>query len=837
MFGFGTKRAVQRKRGAAGSGGGSNGVSATSFALYSASPQAALPSGWSISRASTGTYFNSAGILQTATSNAARVTHDPQTGQPLGLLMEPAATNEIRNNMMQGVSAGAPGTLPANWAGSASINGLNRQIIGSGIQNGISYVDIRFSGTTTAAFVGTVLLTFESNLQVAASSGQTWTSSAYLSLIGGSLANITSLALSVFGTSSGGTFLEKTAQAFAATANLTRFSATRTFSNASTSFALPAFEATIASGLAVDFTLRVGLPQLEQGSAATTPILTTGANALRAAETLSIANLNAYAPDGAGYLAGITYQDSTATNSPIAVTSGTTAVTATSIKAVTGVSITMAPAAQYHPNSQNATLDGSNRVLSSPDIRGLAALSGTAFGGGTVGPVQMTDGLGRKFWRFTGNQYLLVANSLNVLSARGVTVMGIWRKHNHKAQTTNFFSPRYSAYTDDSSNTNYSGGSTLRALQSAGSANFLHGASISAATDSANAYKMIPGCQLHLAGVASRTTANGGQRFYLNLDTANCTQSGVSSANCTGGVIGGVPQSGNGANASNNYFDLYELALWKGELTNAQADKIAAAMVANWSTPAITQQVVLDGDSITDGISTALAVSPTSGDNIGMQLSEPGSSWLPAGTRVINLGTSGAQSSDILAERDAANSTYSMLLPGGPSKNITVFQIGRNDVAESQGKKNSQMLYADVVALLNTPSTGLLQRGWTVTVVANIATSATAVTTNVLAGETDQQQRIENYRALIADTANHVPNPAFLNDCHAGAGQTYDGLLNVLHLYDVIVGGDTKFKDSADAQDTASGYYDSDQTHLRVAGIGLMVTGGDSPQHGYASIL
>jgi len=59
----------------------------------------------------------------------------------------------------------------------------------------------------------------------------------------------------------------------------------------------------------------------------------------------------------------------------------------------------------------------------------------------------------------------------------------------------------------------------------------------------------------------------------------------------------------------------------------------------------------------------------------------------------------------------------------------------------------------------------------------------------------------------------------------------------VLHLYDVTVSGDTKFKTSADAQDTASGYFDSDQTHLRVAGLELMVTGGDTPQYGYASIV
>lgn len=498
----------------------------------------------------------------------------------------------------------------------------------------------------------------------------------------------------------------------------------------------------------------------------------------------------------------------------------------------------LAPTVHYHPASQTATLDGSSRVLSCPDLQGLASLTGTSFGGSTVGPVEMTDALGRKFWRFRGTDYLLIANALNALSARAVTVMGVWRKHNHKAQTTNFFSPRYLAYTDDTTNTTFAGGSVMRALQSpSGSANFLAGASILASTDATNGYKIIPGCQLHVAGVCSRTTANGGQRLYVNNDVASVSQNSITSTNCTGGVIGGVPGASNAVTASNNFFDLYELAIWKATLSNAEADAAAAAMVSNYAIPAITKQFVLDGDSITDGIATSLSVSPGSGDNIGMQLSAPGAGLVPDGYRVINLGTSGAQTSDTVTERDATNSTYSMLMPGGAANNVVAIQIGRNDIAQSGGQMNSAMLYSAVVAMINTASTGMLQRGWKVTLVANISTAASATTTNNLPGETDLMARLTNFRALIADTTNHVPLSQFLTDCSANTGETYDGLLDVLHLYDVTVSGDTKFKTSTDAQDTASGYFDSDQTHLRVAGLELMVTGGDTPQYGYASIV
>jgi len=52
-----------------------------------------LLSNLSISRASTATYVNNKGMVDTAADNTARLTHELGTGKPLGLLLEPAATN------------------------------------------------------------------------------------------------------------------------------------------------------------------------------------------------------------------------------------------------------------------------------------------------------------------------------------------------------------------------------------------------------------------------------------------------------------------------------------------------------------------------------------------------------------------------------------------------------------------------------------------------------------------------------------------------------------------------------------------------------------------------
>lgn len=49
-------------------------------------------------RASDGTYFDSAGVLQTVGTNAARFDHDPVTGQSLGLLIEEARANNAIHN-------------------------------------------------------------------------------------------------------------------------------------------------------------------------------------------------------------------------------------------------------------------------------------------------------------------------------------------------------------------------------------------------------------------------------------------------------------------------------------------------------------------------------------------------------------------------------------------------------------------------------------------------------------------------------------------------------------------------------------------------------------------
>ena len=249
--------------------------------------QKTLDSRITFTRASSGTFVDSAGVIQTATTNVPRFDHNPTTGESLGLLVEEARTNSIRNNTMVGAVAGTPGTLPTNWSVATSATGLSSQIIGTGTESGIAYIDIKWTGTPSTS--GAIQHLFEANTNTAAISGQNWTASVYQRLVGGTIPGSTSLlvversAANVFLTSSS----TSTTTTDSALINQ-RFIHSRTLNNASTAYVNARLDVNVASGVAIDFTLRIGLPQLEQGTFATSVIPTTTATVTRSADVASI---------------------------------------------------------------------------------------------------------------------------------------------------------------------------------------------------------------------------------------------------------------------------------------------------------------------------------------------------------------------------------------------------------------------------------------------------------------------------------------------------------------------------------------------------------------------
>jgi hypothetical protein len=247
-----------------------------------------------------GTFVGSDGFIQRATTNAPRFTHDPATRRSLGMRLEASRTNSIRNNTMVGAVAGTPGISPTNWSVSTTNAQLTASITSVGVDSGIAYLDIQLSGTVTAQRDCDIGL--EATNVIAAASGQLWTQSSYFKLVGGSFANVANVFLQANTYTSGGAYITtpwftpiapKPTSAGLATQ---RYTAGTSLAGATTAFIAPFIKISTAISGLINITLRIGLPQLEQGSDATSAIPTTTAAVTRTADSAVI--------DGTGVIAG-----------------------------------------------------------------------------------------------------------------------------------------------------------------------------------------------------------------------------------------------------------------------------------------------------------------------------------------------------------------------------------------------------------------------------------------------------------------------------------------------------------------------------------------------------
>lgn len=239
------------------------------------------------SRASIGYADDTAGNWTSFLSNVARITNK-------GLLVEGARTNSLRNNSMQGAVVGAPGTLPTNWTSQYSANQgtLALSVVAFGTLKGIDYIDFRLAGTPAGA--GILQIFPEAKTQIAAVSGQAWTASNFGCMPAGSITNINSVGLAVIEYTSGGVFVAQTAgTAGIYGINPSLFGTfkgiiTRTLTGGTTAFVDSSFQITYAAAVATDITIRIGWPQIEQGTFASSPIRTTGAAATRTADVVTV---------------------------------------------------------------------------------------------------------------------------------------------------------------------------------------------------------------------------------------------------------------------------------------------------------------------------------------------------------------------------------------------------------------------------------------------------------------------------------------------------------------------------------------------------------------------
>jgi len=254
-------------------------------------------------RASDATFFDANGVLQTASDNVARFDHSA-TGSSLGLLIEEARTNSIRNSQAGGSTngvIGSGGVMPTNWSG-GNATGITYEIIGTGTESGFSYVDVKISGTNSSGGNVFPAIGFDSITQVVAASGQTWTQSFYAKIASGSSSGFSSVSVQISEATSGGSAITANTTSITLTSSLSRYSHTRTLTEATTARVWGRFISTVPNGNTVDLTLRIAAPQLEQGAFATSYIPTTNAAATRAADSAVVTPISSFYNQAEGTL-------------------------------------------------------------------------------------------------------------------------------------------------------------------------------------------------------------------------------------------------------------------------------------------------------------------------------------------------------------------------------------------------------------------------------------------------------------------------------------------------------------------------------------------------------
>ena len=245
--------------------------------------------GTTAARASTGWYRNAAGTWILGLANTLRV--DYSTGV-LALLQEPTGTNQVRNALSEGSTPGTPGVMPTNFT-VTNTTGLSSSVVGSGSESGLPYYDLRFFGTTTSD--ATILVIPEGLTTIAALNGQTWTYSQFAYVVAGSVTGISSINLMMAMRNSVPAFLANTPSTTltlgAGPLGVSRKTATQTLGQATTAWVVPILTIVCPTTTAIDITLRLAVPTMEQTAAATSPITPpagTPGVSTRATETLVI---------------------------------------------------------------------------------------------------------------------------------------------------------------------------------------------------------------------------------------------------------------------------------------------------------------------------------------------------------------------------------------------------------------------------------------------------------------------------------------------------------------------------------------------------------------------
>jgi lysophospholipase L1-like esterase len=311
--------------------------------------------------------------------------------------------------------------------------------------------------------------------------------------------------------------------------------------------------------------------------------------------------------------------------------------------------------ARWQPDFSTITKSGSI-VTAATDIVGSFDLAEAAAG---IGAIELTETeptspmFGRKFWRFNGAQSM--AWTTLVLSSTNSSIWIVARSHRGNAGTLVSIGPP---------GTNTAGG-TINTTTGSNVAPFIRNAGVSASSAASGKEKIIFGCQPQVVGVVSGAGA-ASTRIYLNQDFV--TVAGPFAGSWAGGQIGRYVFTGTGFQE----MDVFDCLIYNAKQSNTDADATAAALQTGYGISTITDSLVLEGDSITQGINSD---GSANGPSRFVRA--------PAGWRVLTCASSGATTAIVSTRQLAADSVHSPgAMLGGPlsGRNHIMLQIGFNDI-------------------------------------------------------------------------------------------------------------------------------------------------------------
>lgn len=243
-------------------------------------------------RSSAAWRYGETGTLASTAVDTLRADHDVTTLAKRGVLLETTSTNSLRNGSGAGAAAGTPGTAPTYWGVTATASGITRNVAEVGAVDGIPYTGFQFVGTALST-VG-FFIAFESTTQIVAAAGQTWTASAHACLSAGTAPGVYTAIVCSGRTAAGASASDQSEVSFTPTSaalKTQRPLAARAFTGGTVARVYGYIYVSIPNGAVVDFTLRIGSPQIEQRTTISTLIPTSTAAVTRGADVLTLTPL------------------------------------------------------------------------------------------------------------------------------------------------------------------------------------------------------------------------------------------------------------------------------------------------------------------------------------------------------------------------------------------------------------------------------------------------------------------------------------------------------------------------------------------------------------------